>query len=226
MIVNKDAEREAFELLPDDERQCEHCKTTCFLSALTCGCVEEKLVCLRHSKLLCECPPEKHTLRYRYSMDELQALVKKLKVKVDTFNDWTSKLHDALSVGSDGEKIGTCASARRNSVADLSKNKLFSVELVALKKLMEEAESHRLPDMELVTTLRDAVEAAEKCATVAQQLISSKVRTRTRLQGEAKCRVTLEELQLFCQQLEQLPCTIPESSAIFGLDFFFSGLFF
>jgi hypothetical protein len=28
-----EAEREAFELLPDDERQCEHCKTTCFLSA-------------------------------------------------------------------------------------------------------------------------------------------------------------------------------------------------
>ena len=30
-----EAEREAFELLPDDERQCAICKTTCFLSALT-----------------------------------------------------------------------------------------------------------------------------------------------------------------------------------------------
>ena len=27
-----EAEREAFELLPDDERQCDICKTTCFLS--------------------------------------------------------------------------------------------------------------------------------------------------------------------------------------------------
>ena len=33
-----EAEREAFELLPDDERQCEFCQTTCFLSALTCPC--------------------------------------------------------------------------------------------------------------------------------------------------------------------------------------------
>ena len=33
-----EAEREAFELLPDDERQCDECKTTCFLSSLTCPC--------------------------------------------------------------------------------------------------------------------------------------------------------------------------------------------
>jgi len=33
-----EAERAAFELLPDDERQCDVCKTTCFLSAVTCDC--------------------------------------------------------------------------------------------------------------------------------------------------------------------------------------------
>lgn len=38
------AEREAYELLPDDERQCEHCKTTCFLSALTCKCSKSKFL--------------------------------------------------------------------------------------------------------------------------------------------------------------------------------------
>ena len=29
---------EAFELLPDDERQCFICKTTCFLSLISCQC--------------------------------------------------------------------------------------------------------------------------------------------------------------------------------------------
>ena len=32
------ADRKAFELFADDERQCCHCKTTCFLSAITCPC--------------------------------------------------------------------------------------------------------------------------------------------------------------------------------------------
>ena len=42
-----EAEREAFELLPDDERQCDHCKTTCFLSAITCPCSPGEL---KHNK--------------------------------------------------------------------------------------------------------------------------------------------------------------------------------
>lgn len=101
----QDSEREAFELLPDDERQCDHCKTTCFLSALTCSCVEDKLVCLRHTKLLCECPPAKHTLRYRYTMEELQVLLLKLQGKVETFNCWASKLREALK-GQGQDRIG------------------------------------------------------------------------------------------------------------------------
>ena len=90
------------------------------------------------------------------------------------------------------------------------------VELAALKALLSEAEEQRFPDTDLVLSLREAVETAEKCTMVAQQLMSSKVRTRTRLQGEAKCRLTLEELHLFVQQLKKLPCKLPESDAIHG----------
>lgn len=43
------AEREAFELLQDDERQCDYCKTTCFLSALTCTC-DQSIVFSRFSR--------------------------------------------------------------------------------------------------------------------------------------------------------------------------------
>lgn len=35
-------EQTNFELLPDDERQCEYCKTTCFLSCVSCECSNGK----------------------------------------------------------------------------------------------------------------------------------------------------------------------------------------
>ena len=58
------SEEEVFELVPDDERQCSACRTTCFLSALTCSCNPERLVCLYHPTDLCPCPMQKKCLRY------------------------------------------------------------------------------------------------------------------------------------------------------------------
>jgi len=58
-----EAEREAFELLPDDERQCMKCKTTCFLSALACYDCPDGLVCLSHINDLCKCSSSRQYLR-------------------------------------------------------------------------------------------------------------------------------------------------------------------
>ncbi|KAI1287401.1 Lysine-specific demethylase lid [Halotydeus destructor] len=83
------AEREAYELLPDDERQCEHCKTTCFLSAVTCVCSKKKLVCIYHKDHLCKkCEPSDHTLRYRYTLDELPLMLHRLKIRASKY-DWS-----------------------------------------------------------------------------------------------------------------------------------------
>lgn len=57
------SEQEIFELVPDDERQCYKCKTTCFLSALTCSCSPDRLVCLHHAADLCDCPLGNKCLR-------------------------------------------------------------------------------------------------------------------------------------------------------------------
>lgn len=58
-----DSERLDFELLPDDERQCAKCKTTCFMSAVCCACQPGRLVCLHHARELCPCPPRRYKLR-------------------------------------------------------------------------------------------------------------------------------------------------------------------
>lgn len=149
-----EAEREAFELLPDDERQCEACKTTCFLSAVTCSCHNSQLVCLRHFADLCTCPPEKHTLRYRYTLDELPIMLQKLKLKAESFDSWVTKVKEAMDPKND------------------------KIELSELKELLNEAENKKFPESELLTALTTAVQDAEKCASVAQQLLNNKQRTR------------------------------------------------
>uniref|UniRef100_A0A673Y2J7 [histone H3]-trimethyl-L-lysine(4) demethylase n=1 Tax=Salmo trutta TaxID=8032 RepID=A0A673Y2J7_SALTR len=91
-----EAEREAFELLPDDERQCDNCKTTCFLSALACSNCTERLVCLYHTQDLCNCPTDKLYLRYRYTLDELLAMLHRLKVRAESFDSWANRVKEAL----------------------------------------------------------------------------------------------------------------------------------
>uniref|UniRef100_A0AAQ4P1J0 [histone H3]-trimethyl-L-lysine(4) demethylase n=1 Tax=Gasterosteus aculeatus aculeatus TaxID=481459 RepID=A0AAQ4P1J0_GASAC len=90
--------REAFELLPDDERQCDNCKTTCFLSALACSNCPERLVCLYHTQDLCNCPSEKLYLRYRYTLDELLAMLHRLKVRSESFDSWANRVKEALEL--------------------------------------------------------------------------------------------------------------------------------
>uniref|UniRef100_A0A3B5M4E4 [histone H3]-trimethyl-L-lysine(4) demethylase n=1 Tax=Xiphophorus couchianus TaxID=32473 RepID=A0A3B5M4E4_9TELE len=125
-----EAEREAFELLPDDERQCDKCKTTCFLSALACSNCPERLVCLYHTQDLCNCPTEKLYLRYRYTLDELLAMLHRLKVRSESFDSWANRVKEALEQ-EEGHKI----------------------EILDLEKLKTEAAEKRFPDNELLRKL-------------------------------------------------------------------------
>lgn len=182
------AEREAFELLPDDERQCEICKTTCFMSALTCGCTKD-IVCLRHYSSLCKCAPNKHTLRYRYTLDELLPLLRSLKQKAESFDRWA-----------DGVK----------KVLDRKHPK--SVTLNELRALAAEAEGKSFPKSDLMQTLANAIEDAEKCASVIRQLDLKKVRTRNSY--DQKNKLTLEELRLFYEEIDSLACILDEEKII------------
>lgn len=67
----------------DDERVCDICKTTVYLSGVSCDCDTFKLACLNHFTTLCSCPPEKHVFKYRYSLMELNEIYKKLKERAN-----------------------------------------------------------------------------------------------------------------------------------------------
>lgn len=185
------AEREAFELLSDDARQCEICKTTCFLSAVTCKCTAN-LACLRHFAELCECPSDNHILKYRYTLDELPLMVQKLKVKAESFEKWLFKVRDVLDPA-----VST------------------NITLDELQEIAKEAETQKFPNSVILERLNFSILEAQKCITVIQQLDINKIRTRTRTSAEcAKYKLTLDELDMFVNEINNLRCIIREGESV------------
>ncbi|XP_072674737.1 lysine-specific demethylase 5D isoform X5 [Canis lupus baileyi] len=174
-----EAEREAFELLPDDERQCIKCKTTCFLSALACYDCPDGLVCLSHINDLCKCSSSRQYLRYRYTLDELPAMLHKLKIRAESFDTWANKVRVALEV-EDG---------RKRSFEEL-------------RALESEARERRFPNSELLQRLRNCIHEAEACVSQVLGLVSGQ---EARIQTSP---LTLTELRVLLEQMSSLPCAM------------------
>ncbi|XP_027623670.1 lysine-specific demethylase 5C isoform X2 [Tupaia chinensis] len=180
-----EAEREAFELLPDDERQCIKCKTTCFLSALACYDCPDSLVCLFHISDLCKCPSTRQYLRYRYTLDELPAMLHKLKVRAESFDTWANKVRVALEV-EDGQKCS----------------------FEELKALKSEVHEGKFPNHELFQRLKNCLSEAEVYITQILGLVSGQ-EARMKMP-----QVTLTQLQVLLEKIDSLPCTIPQIEAV------------
>ncbi|ETE71964.1 Lysine-specific demethylase 5A [Ophiophagus hannah] len=189
------SEEEVFELVPDDERQCAACRTTCFLSALTCSCNPDRLVCLYHPNDLCSCPMQKKCLRYRYPLEDFPSLLYGVKIRAQSYDTWVSRVTDALS-------------------ANLNHKK----DVIELKVMLEDAEDRKYPENDLFRKLRDAVKEAETCASVAQLLLSKKQKHRLNSDsGRTRTKLTVEELKAFVQQLFSLPCVITQARQVKNL---------
>ncbi|XP_043829645.1 lysine-specific demethylase 5C isoform X2 [Dromiciops gliroides] len=191
-----EAEREAFELLPDDERQCAKCKTTCFLSALACYDCPDGLVCLSHIDDLCKCPTSKQYLRYRYTLDELPAMLHKLKVRAESFDTWASQVRTALEL-EDGRKRS----------------------LEELRALESEARERRFPHSELLQRLKDCLRQADACVSRALRLVSSQEPGGGEHRGPraAPPQLTLEELREFIEEMSSLPCAMHQIGEVKGI---------
>lgn len=158
---------------------------------MTCKCTTN-LACLRHFAELCECPAENHTLKYRYTLDELPLMVQKLKVKAESFEKWLFKVRDVLDPA-----IHT------------------NITLDELQDIAQEAETQKFPNSVILERLNFSILEAQKCITVIQQLDINKIRTRTRNSAEcAKYKLTLEELDMFVNEINNLRCIIREGDSV------------
>uniref|UniRef100_A0A674MQI8 [histone H3]-trimethyl-L-lysine(4) demethylase n=1 Tax=Takifugu rubripes TaxID=31033 RepID=A0A674MQI8_TAKRU len=180
------SEQEVFELLPDDERQCYKCKTTCFLSALTCSCSPDRLVCLHHAADLCDCPHGNKCLRYRYDLEEFPAMLYGVKTRAQSYDTWSKRVTEALSADQKNKK-----------------------DLIELKVLLEDAEDRKYPEKTLFRRLREMVKEAETCSSVAQLLLSRKQRHSCN-----RTKLTVDELKAFVDQLYRLPCIISQARQV------------
>uniref|UniRef100_A0A672TGN5 [histone H3]-trimethyl-L-lysine(4) demethylase n=1 Tax=Sinocyclocheilus grahami TaxID=75366 RepID=A0A672TGN5_SINGR len=177
----KEAEREAFELLPDDERQCDKCKTTCFLSALACSNCQESLVCLYHAQDLCSCPSEKLYLRYRYTLDELLAMLHRLKVRAESFDSWANRVKEALEQ-EEGNKI----------------------DIKDLEVLKEEAADKKFPNNELLQRLNTVLADIQKCESSSTELLSNSQSRRMSLEELRTLVDTMQNLPCVIKPLEEV----------------------
>ncbi|KAG5830503.1 hypothetical protein ANANG_G00311350 [Anguilla anguilla] len=203
------SEQEVFELVPDDERQCQKCKTTCFLSALTCSCSPERLVCLHHAADLCDCPLANKCVRETWAKRVSLTQSK----KGDWSTPWRSPLHAALWVKWRCESYyDTWAKRVSEALAADHKNKK---DLIELKVMLEDAEDRKYPENNLFRHLKEMVKEAETCSSVAQLLLSHKQRHRQRPESSrTRSKLTVEELKAFVEQLFRLPCVISQARQV------------
>uniref|UniRef100_A0A3B3DK02 [histone H3]-trimethyl-L-lysine(4) demethylase n=1 Tax=Oryzias melastigma TaxID=30732 RepID=A0A3B3DK02_ORYME len=183
------SEQEFFELVPDDERQCHKCKTTCFLSALTCSCSPARLVCLHHTGDLCDCPLGHACLRYRYDLEEFPSMLYGVKARAQSYDTWAKRVAEALSADQKNKK-----------------------DLIELKVLLEDAEDRKYPENDAFRRLKEIVKEAETCSSVAQLLLSRKQRHRSSSRNRTK--LTVDELKAFVDQLFKLPCVISQARQV------------
>lgn len=186
-------ERETFELLQDDERQCSYCKTTCFLSSVTCSCTPNRMVCLNHIDRLCCCDYRQRCLRYKFVPIEMSLMLLRLKERAETKERWQRRV-DQIMRQSGGLKP----------------------DFLELKNFIQEANRERIPDNEHLRRLTSAVADADRCIVAINQLTGSKVRTRQRGNGSNKyaTRPKVEELKQLCLSAEDLSCRICEIASL------------
>eukprot|EP00794_Sanderia_malayensis_P006077 gene6077-6780_t len=190
-----ESDRIAFELLPDDERQCSICKTSIFLSAIVCSCSQDRISCLYDADELCPCGIMKKSIRYRYTLDELPSMLSELKKRADSFDNWCKDVQLTLHPSNE----------EKQDYSDL-------------KELLTEAEQNQFPFCDLLDQLKSVVSEAEQCAQVATQLFAKKHKTRhSNSASTSSVKLTLQELKDFVEQVNNLPCTIKESRLVSAL---------
>uniref|UniRef100_A0A5S6QZB6 [histone H3]-trimethyl-L-lysine(4) demethylase n=1 Tax=Trichuris muris TaxID=70415 RepID=A0A5S6QZB6_TRIMR len=182
-----------FENVTDDERQCDICRTTIFLSCVECHCgPKDRLLCLEHIKGVCKIAtgPSDCTFKYRFTLEQLDMLQAKVRDETDGFYGWFLKADELLKRGSQQhdirvEEVGELTSAAESSGYTQTGH---------FEKLRRVREEH--DRLENLTTRMLA------------RLSSSSDTARVRRERRQEDLLSLHEVEEFCKVLDASPCMI------------------
>lgn len=191
------AKRHLFELIDDDNRKCNFCQTTCFLSAIVCsscnGSQKSTMVCLKHYSELCNCSVDKHVLLYRYTLPEFQDMMVKLKYIVEPYQLWKLKVSQIFDIYD----------------KHISKQNITFYEL---RQLKEQAVTHSYPDTLLLNQLNELFMKANKCSCIVKELNNLNMKTlqksRRTTQANVFNALTMDELNQFLLEIKFICCKI------------------
>lgn len=66
---------------------------------LTALVLVDDIVCTEHLLELCSCPIGEKVLRYRYTLDEMPAMIRVLAKRIESYEVWSNKVQTVLSPG-------------------------------------------------------------------------------------------------------------------------------
>uniref|UniRef100_A0A7N0UH57 Uncharacterized protein n=1 Tax=Kalanchoe fedtschenkoi TaxID=63787 RepID=A0A7N0UH57_KALFE len=115
----------------NNEKECFQCFYDLHLSAASCKCCPEKFACLRHANSICSCEIGDKFVLMRYTIDELQKLVKALEGDPDALKLWASKDQKLVVCAIDDKKCGF--RTIENDELDLHKSKRPKEEDVSVR---------------------------------------------------------------------------------------------
>ncbi|KAK4491535.1 hypothetical protein RD792_002287, partial [Penstemon davidsonii] len=73
------------------EKECLSCFYDLHLSAAYCNCSSDKFACIEHANLICGCDSDNRFVLVRYTIDEMNTLVKALEESMDAIKLWASE---------------------------------------------------------------------------------------------------------------------------------------
>ncbi|XP_050368542.1 lysine-specific demethylase JMJ14-like [Argentina anserina] len=80
------------------ERECFSCFYDLHLSAASCNCSPDRFSCLKHARHFCSCEKTQRYILLRYTVEELNMLVKALEGELAAIHAWASKDSEVVSI--------------------------------------------------------------------------------------------------------------------------------